>query len=319
MQENEQKLQKQIEALKEQIEIFEHVMASTDVHFTVHDRHGHFVYVNPAGLAAQNLRLEDVAGKNWRELGFPEEIGVNFDKQVEQVFTEGVTLRDETVFPTVDGPRIFQNIFQPAYDKNGNIVAMVATRQDITEKRRIEEALRISNEEMEKLATIDHLTKLYNRRHFFELAEQELIRAKRYNLNFSLLLIDLDKFKTINDSFGHLFGDQVLQIAAESVRQNSREIDILGRYGGDEFAILAPETQASQSQIFASRMRQSFQNQIKELIPKNNHATMSIGIADFQNQNAISSIDTIFEQADQALYNAKGDGGNRIHIWPGNG
>jgi len=150
MSENDNTVDKRVEELKKRIAVLEHALAATDVHFTVHDRQGRFLYVNPRGLAAQNLRLEDVEGRSWRELGFPEEVGIPFEKQVEQVFTEKVSIRNETEFPTRDGPRIFENVFQPAYDNTGNVVALVATRQDITDKREAEKALLKSNQELQE-------------------------------------------------------------------------------------------------------------------------------------------------------------------------
>jgi len=148
MSDNDNTVEQQVDKLKKRIAIIEHALGATDVHFTVHDRQGRFLYVNPPGLAAQNLRLEDVEGKSWRELGFPEEVGIPFDKQVEQVFNEEVSIRTETEFPTKEGPRIFENVFQPAYDNTGNVVVLVATRQDITDIRAAEEALRKSNAEL---------------------------------------------------------------------------------------------------------------------------------------------------------------------------
>jgi len=150
MSDNDNTAEQQVEKLKKRIAILEHALGSTDIHFTVHDRQGRFLYVNPPGLVTQNLRLEDVEGKSWRELGFPEEAGIPFDKQVEQVFTERVSIRTETEFPTKDGPRIFENVFQPAYDDTGNVVVLVATRQDITDIRTAEEALRKSNAELQE-------------------------------------------------------------------------------------------------------------------------------------------------------------------------
>jgi len=150
MSKNNNTVLQQVEELKKRIAILEHALTATDVHFTVHDRQGRFLYVNPAGLAAQNLRLRDVEGKSWRELGFPEEVGIPFDKQVERVFTEATSIRTETEFPTKEGPRIFENVLQPAYDNTGTVVALVATRQDITDIREAEEALRKSNEELQK-------------------------------------------------------------------------------------------------------------------------------------------------------------------------
>ncbi len=161
----------QIEQLKKRISILEHALAATDVHFTVHDREGRFLYVNPRGLAAQNMRLEDVEGKSWRELGFPKEVGIPFEKQVERVFTEEVIIRDETEFPTKDGPRIFENVLQPAYDETGAVVVLVATRQDITHLRKAEEALRQSNAELQERSN-ELATALETAKHLREQAEK---------------------------------------------------------------------------------------------------------------------------------------------------
>ena len=326
---------KQVEELKKRIAILEYALGATDVHFTVHDRQGRFLYVNPRGLAAQNLRLEDVEGKSWRELGFPKEVGIPFDKQVEQVFTEEVNIRTETEFPTKYGPRIFENVFQPAYDNTGNVVALVATRQDITDIRTVEEALRKSNVQLqesnrqlkaeiekrtqieaalEHLATTDALTNLHNRRHFFELAEQELARAKRYQLHFSLLMIDLDNFKSANDKLGHLYGDRVLQVVAKCIGQNSRDVDIPGRYGGDEFVILLPETEPSFAHVFAERLCQVTRTQLDEFEEMTIPITLSIGITNFSWDVEIT-FDTLLDRADQALYEAKQAGRDRVAIW----
>jgi len=171
MSKNDHTSDQQIEKLKKRISILEHALAATDVHFTVHDRQGRFLYVNPRGLAAQNLRLEDVEGKSWRELGFPEEVGIPFEKQVEQVFTEETIIRDETEFPTKEGPRIFENVLQPAYDQTGAVVVLVATRQDITHLREAEEALRQSNAELQKRSN-ELTTALETARHLREQAEK---------------------------------------------------------------------------------------------------------------------------------------------------
>jgi len=171
MSDNDNTINQQVEKLKKRISILELALGATDVHFTVHDREGRFLYVNPPGLTAQNLRLEDVEGKSWRELGFPEEVGIPFDKQVEQVFTEGVSIRTETEFPTKEGPRIFENVFQPAYDNTGNVVVLVATRQDITDIRTAEEALRKSNAELQE-RTSELAAALDTARHLRDQAEK---------------------------------------------------------------------------------------------------------------------------------------------------
>ena len=167
---------------------------------------------------------------------------------------------------------------------------------------------------LEELATTDSLTNLHNRRHFFELAVQELNRAKRYQLYFSLLMIDLDNFKTVNDKLGHLYGDRVLQVVAKCISQNSRDVDISGRYGGDEFVILLPETEPSFARVFAERLCQVTRTQLDELDELTFPVTLSIGIANFSWEADIT-FDTLLDQADRALYESKQAGRDGIAIW----
>ena len=169
---------------------------------------------------------------------------------------------------------------------------------------------------LQELATTDSLTGLYNRGHFFDLAEREHTRALRYQRDFSLILVDLDNFKTINDKHGHLTGDRVLQIIAHCIAQNSRDVDIHGRYGGDEFIILLPETEQSYAQIFAERLCEIIPTSMEDIKEINEPVTLSIGIANFSWEADIT-IDTLFEQADKALYAGKEAGRNCIKIWDG--
>lgn len=167
---------------------------------------------------------------------------------------------------------------------------------------------------LQELAITDSLTEIYNRRHFLDLAEKELIRSIRYQRNFSFILIDLDNLKTINDKHGHLSGDRVLQEVAKSIRQNSRDVDIFGRYGGDEFIVLLPETDESFAQIYAERLCQKTSAQLEELEEITDPVTLSIGIANFGGE-ADLTIDTLFKRADQALYAAKEYGRNCVKVW----
>ena len=167
---------------------------------------------------------------------------------------------------------------------------------------------------LRKLAATDSLTGLYNRRHFFELAEKELARTVRYHHHFSLILLDIDRFKSINDQFGHLYGDRVLQLAASCISRNSRDVDISGRYGGDEFIILVPETQEPHALVLAERLCKAVPTQLAKLEELIAPVTLSVGIAPFRGEADIQ-VDTLFERADQALYAAKDSGRNSIKVW----
>jgi len=167
---------------------------------------------------------------------------------------------------------------------------------------------------LEALSRIDPLTGLFNRRHFFELAEKEFSRARRYRRPVSAIMVDLDHFKTINDNHGHIVGDQVLAEVAQRIQQNSREVDIVGRYGGEEFIILLPETNLEDALILAERIWKSLTarpaSTSKLVLP----LQASLGVSSCSNGVDTPLYDLI-EQADQALYRAKDLGRNRIEAY----
>jgi diguanylate cyclase (GGDEF)-like protein len=129
-----------------------------------------------------------------------------------------------------------------------------------------------------------------------------------------LLLIDLDNFKTINDKHGHLYGDRVLQVVAKCISQNSRNVDISGRYGGDEFVILLPKTPPDLAQVFAERLCQIIPTQLEGIEELTIPVTLSIGIASFSGETNLT-FDALLDRADEALYIAKQAGRNQFAIW----
>lgn len=165
-----------------------------------------------------------------------------------------------------------------------------------------------------KLATTDPLTGLYNRRHYFDLAEQEVARSKRYGHPLACIMFDIDFFKYINDSYGHLFGDRVLKGMVWRCRENIRQVDIFARYGGDEFVILLPETGLQRSKQLAERLCNDFKNQPLKIDEHEISITLSMGVASMPGNDELA-LDTLLNRADEALYVAKGKGRNQISIW----
>ena len=162
----------------------------------------------------------------------------------------------------------------------------------------------------EELATIDGMTGLCNRRHFEALAEAEWYRFQRYQRPLSLMLVDIDHFKQINDRSGHDAGDKVLKRVAATCMETKRTTDIVARFGGDEFAILLPETSLQQARIFAERLRAALtENRISRPNTDDEAAiTVSIGIA--AASFSLSGVDPLVRLADKALYEAKAAGRN---------
>lgn len=191
-------------------------------------------------------------------------------------------------------------------DGAGNFEGFIFIQRDIT-------GIKKMMHDLERLARIDSLTGLYNRRYFMERFEEEMIRSRRYSRPTTLLLLDLDHFKDVNDSFGHSSGDRVLERTGFLIEKQMRTTDFAGRYGGEELCIALPETSLEGGCIFAERLRvriqeESFRTDDDRLF----NVTCSIGVVllDAKDQN----IAYYFSLADQALYRAKKLGRNRVEV-----
>lgn len=158
------------------------------------------------------------------------------------------------------------------------------------------------NETIEYLASIDSLTKIYNRRVLFEKFTEELNRSFRYGRELSVLMMDVDHFKSVNDKYGHPVGDIVLEEVAKTINQMKRSVDIFGRYGGEEFIIIMPETPLEQAKIFAERIRKKIEENVILHGLNNIKVTISIGVTE---KNGDVNIFSVIERADKFLLQAK--------------
>lgn len=200
----------------------------------------------------------------------------------------------------------------PLRNAKGELVGAIETLQDVSERRWAEEALRESEERYRCLSQTDSLTGLYNSRYLHERLPGELERATRYGRPLSLLVLDCDNFKSINDCHGHLEGDKVLQNLAEVIRHCLRRSDSAFRYGGEEFVVLLPEADTAAAQAFAERLRSMFAAQ-ESLSPGGERicCTVSIGVARHLPSDTESSL---IRRADDACYAAKQRGKNCVAL-----
>ena len=166
--------------------------------------------------------------------------------------------------------------------------------------------------ELERFATIDPLTNLNNRRHFLSLANNEFDRASRYEGALSVMMIDIDFFKKINDTWGHPVGDQVLQSLGEMLLTSVRDPDIVGRLGGEEFAIVLPQTDLAAARIIAERIRESVEGSLSAETKAGERIriTVSVGVTEFSRLD--ESFEECFSRVDNLLYKAKDSGRNRV-------
>lgn len=182
---------------------------------------------------------------------------------------------------------------------------IVGVIEDITDRKRLEQAL-------SKMAKTDPLTGLANRAHFFEQGELERYRANRYGHPLAVLMIDIDYFKQVNDTYGHAVGDMVLVMVTRHCRQLLRSTDLMARIGGEEFAVLLSETDLEQAYALAERLRAETERQQVVFEGQNVFVTISIGVAQLQLDD--STFDAVLKRADNALYQAKKEGRNRAII-----
>ncbi|HEY9529534.1 MAG TPA: sensor domain-containing diguanylate cyclase, partial [Anaerolineales bacterium] len=165
-------------------------------------------------------------------------------------------------------------------------------------------------QEVQSLALTDPLTGLQNRRSLFELGRVEFARMQRMQRPFCCMMLDLDHFKQVNDQYGHMVGDQVLQEFAKRCSLSVREIDLVGRYGGEELIILLPETDRPTSMQVAERLLSTIADTPIKIFDKEISVTASIGVAT-QDENTMD-LETLIARADQAMYIAKHKGRNRV-------
>lgn len=191
-----------------------------------------------------------------------------------------------------------QTIIPKINEENKNIENFLSISVDVTDKK-----------ELEKIATIDKLTNIYNRRMLDDFLKTEIEIANRHNEDLSLIIVDIDHFKIVNDTFGHLAGDNLLTSISKIILENIRNTDIFGRYGGEEFLIICRKTTKENAFVLAEKLRIL----IKEFkFDEIGHKTISLGISDFQKSD---TVDTLFKKADTALYEAKNTGRDKSVIY----
>ena len=183
----------------------------------------------------------------------------------------------------------------------------------ILNSERLQEDLLKAQIELEKLATTDYLTGINNNRHFFEMSEDEINRARRFEHPLSVIMFDIDHFKKVNDNYGHAIGDKVLTKVADICRNNLRSVDVLGRLGGEEFGILLPNTSKENALTVAESLREKIESIKIENLEDGFRITASFGVSELIDQD--KQIKPALIRADEALYKAKENGRNSVSLF----
>ncbi|MFZ5426093.1 MAG: PAS domain S-box protein [Thermodesulfobacteriota bacterium] len=279
------------------------ILLETSIHgIHVLDTNGKLVLCSPSFSKMLGYSPEEMAGLGVSDWTIPPQ-GQEPTPFVADSFLQAMFF--ETRFRRKDGSVFDVEIAARSVELDGRIL-IYNSALDITRRKQMEQ-------ELERLAYSDALTGLANRRHFMELAELELSRAVRYGNRLSILLMDVDHFKSINDTHGHHVGDLALQKLGGLCREKLRNIDTAGRIGGEEFAVLLPQTGGKEAVLTAERLRKAV---AKAETPLGEGAfmrfTVSIGVATLGGTS--EGIDALLERADKALYKAKRDGRNRVRV-----
>ena len=267
------------------------------------DPQGRYTYVNPAFCALYDATPEQLLGRHYAE-DVVEEDRAMVDEFFAKLFQPPHTVSFVHRENTAHGVRHLEWRGRALLDAEGRIEELIGIARDVTDNMQLMDKL-------QSQAHQDYLTGLANRRYFMDQGEAELLRARRYAKPLSLFMIDIDHFKRINDTYGHKTGDLVLQKLSDKLREVLRAIDIIGRIGGEEFAILLPETALPQACEVAERLRDGVaRTSVMREAGMPVSFTISIGVASLQGQEM--NLDVLLNLADQALYQAKQAGRNQV-------
>ncbi len=271
------------------------------------------------------MSLEDVSGKNIIEV-FPEIPERWFRRKVNGVFilkNQAFTSWQQRPFlikfshnrhVTGGVEFMYQNcVLIPIKDANDNVTSVCVTLYDATDEAISQNLVKEARDRLEYLSRVDALTQLYNRGYWESVLEQEFKRHKRYSDTASLLMMDLDHFKSINDNYGHTVGDDVLRAVANVLSTSIRETDLAGRYGGEEFGIIMAGTSLEGGLSLAERIRTRVEALTIQSGDVELTVTCSMGITVFD--ESLPTHEALIARADDALYQSKKNGRNQVTVY----
>ena len=272
---------------------------------------GSATFFNQNWLNFVGRKIEQEIGNGWTDNVHPDDF-----EQCLGIYTDAVQkqqcCRLEFRLKRHDGEYrwILDNVVT-RFSQAGEFIGFIGTCLDVTELYLAKQVIEQQRDDLAHIAMHDHLTDAFNRRYLFEHAALEIKRCNRYQHELQLVMIDVDKFKSINDTFGHIVGDKVLKSLVKCIDERVRPFDMVCRYAGDEFCIVLPETNQKGAEEIAERIRAGAKD-IKLARVKNLKITLSIGIAEYK--ETLPGIEDWIHSADRALYNVKQEGGNGVCV-----
>jgi diguanylate cyclase (GGDEF)-like protein/PAS domain S-box-containing protein len=291
------------------------------------DNKSKFLYVSPSYCKVFGKTEAELIGKSFIPLVHPDDVKAT-QNEMEKLYQFPYSCRLEQRAMTKDGWRWFSWSDTAELNNQNEVVSIIGVGRDITERKQTEmelqdmkDGLEAANRELQialalqqQLAHTDALTGINNRRHLYELADHEYDIAARYRQPLSVIMFDIDHFKEVNDAFGHAAGDQILQRVTQVACANLRSADVIGRYGGEEFVIVLPMTNAKQAYPLAERIRVGVEEMRVHTEKGAAVVTLSIGIVELIQGAQNGSAENLIRRADEAMYAAKQAGRNRTEI-----
>lgn len=264
---------------------------------------GHYTYVNPAFCSLYGTDSKGLLGRHYSEDVAADDramVDEFFNKLYEPPHTVRFTHRENTVL----GIRYLEWTGKGITDANGELLEFVGIARDVTDRLDLIERL-------SQQAYHDELTGLANRRFLSQQAHLELERAKRYQYPLSIFMLDIDHFKTVNDHYGHLAGDNVLKQLSQLMNEILREHDFIARVGGEEFAVLLPEADLAAAVAIAQRLREAVAHYSFNVL-HNIHIALTISIGVASTSDVVHDFEKLLHEADIRLYHAKSAGRNKV-------
>ena len=298
---------------EEKLRKLSQAVEQSPVSIMITDTMGRIEYVNPRFVQLTGYDLDEAIGENPRILKTditPRET----HRQLWKTILSGREWRGEFVNCKKNGDLYYESaLISPIIDSNGVVTHYLAVKEDITERKLAEEKILLLQAELREQAIRDSLTGLYNRRYLNEFMAHELARAAREQYSVCFVMIDIDHFKKINDTFGHDAGDLILQNLANQLQSQARVVDIICRYGGEEFLAILPNATAEIAFQITQRWRLFFMGSTLPLEYNRAKATISCGISEYPAHGSVGS--ELITLADKAMYQAKAKGRNQVVIW----
>lgn len=303
LKESETHLKQTEEELRESEDRFRTIAQTAVDAIILADVHGNIIFWNESARLIFGYTQDEISGKSLTIL-MPEQYRDAHRKGLELIKATG---KSKYIGKTTEMHALRKNgdIFHVELSvsmwKAGEEYYYSGIVRDITKRKNLES-------ELKKLAVTDTLTQVFNRTKYYEIMKRETERTKRYDHPLSIIMFDIDHFKKVNDIYGHAVGDYVLRTLTQIVKKNLRETDYLVRWGGEEFIIIAPDTDLKKAEILAERNRKASE---KYKYDRAGTITVSFGVTQFIKDD---NEETVIKRADDALYEAKRKGRNRVEV-----